>query len=57
MAATFDTLKYAKQLEQAGVPESQAEIHAEALRGVLEEQIAARVVTTAAWFGSLESDL
>lgn len=42
MSAAFDTLKYAKQLKQAGVPEEQAEIHAEALRGVLEEQIAAR---------------
>ncbi|MDQ2694534.1 MAG: CCDC90 family protein [Pseudomonadota bacterium] len=42
MAAAFDTLKYAKQLKQAGVPEDQAEIHAEALRGVLEEQITAR---------------
>lgn len=42
MTAAFDTLKYAKQLEQAGVPEDQAEIHAEALRGVIEEQIMAR---------------
>jgi hypothetical protein len=42
MAATFDTLKYAKQLEKAGVPEDQAEIHAEALRGVLDEQITVR---------------
>jgi len=32
MATAFDTLKYAKQLKQAGVPEEQAEIHAEALR-------------------------
>lgn len=42
MAATFDTLKYAKRLEQAGVPEGQVEIHAEALRSVLEEPIMAR---------------
>ena len=41
MSAAFDTLKYARRLKEAGVPEAQAEIHAEALRGALEEQVMA----------------
>ncbi|MES2296883.1 MAG: hypothetical protein V4582_07550 [Pseudomonadota bacterium] len=35
MIDAFDTLDYAQQLETAGVPKAQAEIHAKALAGVL----------------------
>ena len=42
MTTAFDTLTYAKQLKQSGVPEEQAEIHAQALQAVLKEHIAAR---------------
>ena len=33
MAVAFDTLAYSRRLRQAGVPEEQAEVHAEALAG------------------------
>ncbi len=35
-AVAFDTLKYSKRLKDAGVPEKQAEVEAEALAEVLE---------------------
>ena len=35
-AIAFDTLKYSKRLKDAGVPEKQAEVEAEALAEVLE---------------------
>ncbi|MEW6667072.1 MAG: DUF1640 domain-containing protein [Thermodesulfobacteriota bacterium] len=38
----FDTLAYAKKLREAGVPERQAEIHAEALAGFVDEQLATK---------------
>ena len=38
--AIFDTLAYAKKLKSAGVPENQAEIHAEAIAGLIDEQLA-----------------
>ena len=41
-AATFDTLAYAKRLVAAGVPEQQAEAHAEALREFTTEQLATK---------------
>ena len=37
---SFDTLTYAKKLQEAGFTPRQAEAQAEALRGVLEENIA-----------------
>lgn len=42
IAATFDTLKYAKQLKEAGVPEKQAEIQAEALKEVVDNNLATK---------------
>ncbi len=38
----LDTLGYAKKLQEAGVPSQQAEAHAEALRTVLEGDIATK---------------
>ncbi|MBF0559029.1 MAG: DUF1640 domain-containing protein [Nitrospirae bacterium] len=38
----FDTLQYAKKLREAGVPEKQAEIQAEALSEIIEDKIATR---------------
>ena len=40
--AIFDTLAYAKKLKEAGVPENQAEIHAEAIAGLIDEQLATK---------------
>ena len=40
--AIFDTLAYAKKLKEAGVPENQAEIHAEAIAGLINEQLATK---------------
>jgi hypothetical protein len=55
--ATAFTLKYAKQLKQAGVPEEQAEIHAEALRGVLEQQISARFDRVDQHFSEVDKEM
>jgi hypothetical protein len=38
-AITFDTLAYAKRLQQAGVSAEQAEVQAEALRDVVDENL------------------
>ena len=38
----FDTLAYAKKLKQAGVPEAQAEVHAEAMVQLVEERLATK---------------
>ncbi|HIJ83967.1 MAG TPA: hypothetical protein HPQ00_07155 [Magnetococcales bacterium] len=38
----FDTLAYAKRLRAAGVPESQAEVHAEAMAELIEERLATK---------------
>ncbi|MDW7680344.1 MAG: hypothetical protein SCK70_07245 [bacterium] len=38
----FDTLAYAKKLRQAGVPEEQAEVHAEALAIIINEKLATK---------------
>ena len=35
-------MAYAKKLKQAGVPEEQAEIHAEALAEIIDEQLATK---------------
>ena len=40
--AIFDTLAYAKKLKKAGVPENQAEIHAEAIAELIDEQLATK---------------
>ena len=40
--AIFDTLAYAKKLKNAGVPENQAEIHAEAIVELIDEQLATK---------------
>jgi len=42
MAVAFDTLVYARKLRQAGVPEEQAEVHAEALAAVVTETLATK---------------
>ena len=41
-ALAFDTLAYAKKLKQAGVPEQQAEMHAEALATIVDEKLATK---------------
>lgn len=41
-AATFDTLAYAKRLRAVGFTEEQAEAQAEALRSVVEENLATK---------------
>jgi hypothetical protein len=41
-AITFDTLAYAKRLQQAGVSAEQAEVQAEALRDVVDEKLATK---------------
>ena len=40
--AVFDTLAYAKKLKEAGVPEKQAEIHAEAIVEIVEDKLATK---------------
>ncbi|WP_333656090.1 hypothetical protein [Dissulfurispira sp.] len=40
--AVFDTLAYAKKLKEAGVPEKQAEIHAEAIAEIVEDKLATK---------------
>ena len=40
--AIFDTLAYVKKLKEAGVPENQAEVHAEAIAGLIDEQLATK---------------
>ena len=41
-SVTFDTLAYAKKLIAAGVSEKQAEVQAEALAEIVEDQLATR---------------
>jgi hypothetical protein len=41
-SVTFDTLQYAKKLKEAGFNEAQAEIQAEALRDIIEDNIATK---------------
>lgn len=38
----FDTLQFAKKLKEAGVPEKQAEIQAEAMAEIVEEKLASK---------------
>ena len=38
----LDTLGYAKKLQEAGVPSQQAEAHADALRTVVEQDVASK---------------
>ncbi|MGK7344289.1 MAG: hypothetical protein ACNS63_00590 [Candidatus Nitrospinota bacterium M3_3B_026] len=42
MSMVFDTLAYAKELKEAGVPEAQAEVQARALVRFAEEQVATK---------------
>ena len=42
ITAIFDTLMYAKKLREAGVPEKQAEIQAEALLEIMENNVATK---------------
>lgn len=42
ITTVFDTHHYIKRLELAGVPESQAEAHAEALATIFEDRIATK---------------
>jgi hypothetical protein len=42
MATMFDTLAYAKRLKSAGVPEPQAEAHAEAMADMLRSTVATK---------------
>ena len=41
-ALAFDTLAYAKKLKDAGVPEAQAEVHAEALADIIDERLSTK---------------
>ena len=41
-AIAFDTLAYAKKLKSAGFTEEQAEVQAEALAGLVNEQLATK---------------
>ncbi len=41
-AIAFDTLAYANKLKAAGVPERQAEVQAEAIAGLVNEQMATK---------------
>ena len=41
-AITFDTLSYVKKLEKAGVPDAQAEAHAQAIAGLIDEELATK---------------
>lgn len=41
-AIAFDTLAYASKLKQAGVPDRQAEVQAEAMAELVEERLATR---------------
>ncbi|HAT50083.1 MAG: hypothetical protein HQL07_10925 [Nitrospirae bacterium] len=43
IAIAFDTLAYAKKLKAAGVPESQAEVHAEAMAELVEDRLATKL--------------
>lgn len=38
----FDTLMYAKKLREAGVPENQAEVQAEAMAEIVEDKLATK---------------
>jgi len=38
----FDTLQYVKKLKEAGVPEKQAEVQAEALHEIIDERLATK---------------
>lgn len=40
--AIFDTLAYSKKLIAAGVPVVQAEVHAEAIAEIIDEQLASK---------------
>ena len=40
MEAVFDTLAYARRLKRAGIPDDQAEAHADALQAVFTEGVA-----------------
>lgn len=40
---TFDTLQFAKKLKEAGVPERQAEVQAEAMAEIIEERLATKL--------------
>jgi len=54
MSAVFDTLTYARQLQQAGVSPEQAEVHAYALQGVVQGYIGARFVHVDQRFDQIE---
>ena len=41
-AIAFDTLAYAKKLKEAGVPQQQAEVQAEAMAELVEERFATK---------------
>jgi hypothetical protein len=46
-AVTFDTLKFVKELESAGMPQAQAEAQAKALANVLSESLDTTLATKA----------
>lgn len=41
-ALSFDTLQYSKKLIEAGFTEQQAEVQAEAIRGLIDEKLATK---------------
>lgn len=48
MAFAFDTLGYAKRLRDAGVPQDQAEVHAEAARDFIMSELVTKTDLQAA---------
>jgi len=42
VAVAFDTLMYARRLREAGIPQEQAEVHAEALAAAVTETLATK---------------
>ncbi len=42
MSVIFDTLAYAKELREAGVPEPQAEAHVRGIARIVDEQLATK---------------
>lgn len=41
-ATTFDTLVYFEKLKAAGVPEAQAKVQAEAIKGIIDDKLVTR---------------
>lgn len=56
VALTFDTYAYVKRLRDAGVPERQAEVQAEAMVSIIEDRLASKRDLAEVW-ASLARDM